>query len=76
MSADEFQSEFFETVKIKSDGKYDSEIADKAGISRSLYSQMKSGKKRMSVNSMLKIADAVGVTPTMIFNFKATRKRQ
>jgi transcriptional regulator with XRE-family HTH domain len=50
------QEEFFRTIEFMKDNRYDSEIADSAGISRSLYSQMKGGHKSMSINSMVRIA--------------------
>lgn len=59
--ARQLQDDFFSLVRVLKGHRYDSEIADKAGISRSLYSQMKGGHKPMSLNSMVRIAAVFGM---------------
>ena len=54
--ARKLQQEFFDTINKMKGPRFDSDIADSAGISRPLYSMMKSGKKPMSLNSMIRIA--------------------
>lgn len=52
------QEQFFiEVTKVAREQgmTYDKDIADKAGISRSLYSMMKKGDKPMSISSGVKI---------------------
>jgi transcriptional regulator with XRE-family HTH domain len=55
------QSDFFDMVRSKQGSRYDSEIADAAGISRSLYSQIKNGHKPMSLSVMVRIASVLGI---------------
>lgn len=55
------QDDFFSLVRVLKQDRYDSEIADAAGISRSLYSQMKGGHKPVSLNSMVRIAAVFGM---------------
>lgn len=69
------QAEFFGMVKVIQEHRYDSEIADAAGISRSLYSQMKGGHKPMSLNSMVSIARVLEMDIHLQFVSKRGRKK-
>ena len=59
------QSIFFAKVRADRRFRFDSEIADAAGISRPLFSMMKDGKKPMSLNSMVRIARVFGLKVTI-----------
>ena len=59
--ARQVQDDFFAMVRLLKADRYDSEIADAAGISRSLYSQIKNGHKPMSLNSMVRISRVFGM---------------
>lgn len=63
MTPKEFQAKLLDAAHFFLRGKTDFEMAEAIGISQSYFSMLKSGKRLMSIETMLRICHATGLKP-------------
>ena len=50
------------------------EVAERAGLNAKYYAQVERGQRNISIGSLLKIADGLGVSPADLFQFPYLRQ--